>query len=115
MQDRALVATRKGLFELLRKNGKWDIGPVSFLGEPVVMMLHDRRDGTLYAVLNLGHFGVKLHRRDKDADSWTEIAVPAYPPQPDDRKDELAWKLSVIWSLAAGGADEPGVIWAGTL
>lgn len=114
-QDRAVIATRKGLFELARKNGRWEIGPVSFLAEPVTMVLFDRRDGTLYAALNLGHFGVKLHRRDKDASTWTEIAVPAYPPQPEDRKDELPWKLSVIWSLAAGGADEPGVIWAGTL
>jgi hypothetical protein len=115
MQDRALIATRKGLFELARNRGSWSIGPSSFLAEPVTMMLFDRRDGTLYAALNLGHFGVKLHRRDKGADAWTEIAVPAYPPQPEDRKNEVAWKLSVIWSLAAGGADEPGVLWAGTL
>lgn len=115
MQDRALVATRKGLFELFRNGSAWQIGQSGFLGDPVTMTLHDRRDGTLYAALNLGHFGVKLHRRDRDADSWTEIAVPTYPPQPEDREDEKPWKLSLIWSLEAGGADEPGVLWAGTL
>ena len=115
MQDRALIATRKGLFELVRENGSWRIGPSSFLGEPVTMALPDRRDGTLYAALNLGHFGVKLHRRDHGAEVWTEIAAPAYPPQPEDRKDDVAWKLTLIWSLAAGGAGEPGVLWAGTL
>jgi hypothetical protein len=113
--DRALIATRKGLFELTRNSGKWDIEPTAFLGEPVTMPLFDRRDGTLYAALNLGHFGVKLHRRDKDSDTWTEIAAPAYPLQPEDRKDEASWKLTLIWSMATGGADEAGVLWAGTL
>ncbi len=115
MQDRALIATRKGLFELQRGCAGWSIGPAAFLGEPVTMMLSDRRDGTLYAALNLGHFGVKLHRRDSGADSWTEITVPAYPQQPEDSNDDVAWKLVQIWSLAAGGANEPGVLWAGTL
>jgi hypothetical protein len=79
------------------------------------MPLFDRRDGTVYAALNLGHFGVKLHRRDAGCVSWTEIAAPAYPIQPEDSKDDVEWKLKVIWSLAAGGHDEPGVLWAGTL
>lgn len=115
MQDHALVATRKGLFELDRGNAGWNIGRISFIGDPVSMVLHDRRDDTLYAALNLGHFGAKLHRRDKGSEAWTEIAVPEYPPQPEDSKEEFAWKLTLIWSLAAGGADEPGVLWAGTL
>lgn len=115
MNDRALVATRKGLFELVRNNGRWSIEESGFLGEPVSMMLHDRRDGTLYAALNLGHFGVKLHRRDRGGNAWTEVAVPAYPPQPEPRGKDVEWKLAMIWSLAAGGADEPGVLWAGTL
>lgn len=115
MNHRALVATRKGLFELERRNGNWEIGPVSFLGDPVTMVLPDRRDGTLYAALNLGHFGVKLHRRDQGASAWTEIAAPAYPLQPEPRGTDVEWKLSLIWSLAAGGADQPGALWAGTL
>jgi hypothetical protein len=112
---KAMVATRKGLFELNRQPDGWQIGAPSFLGEPVSMALYDRRDGTTYAALNLGHFGSKLHRRDAGSDAWTEIAVPAYPPQPESAKDEIEWKLQFIWSLAAGGNDQPGVLWAGTL
>ncbi len=117
-QNRALIATRKGLFELEKQDSAWRIGSSSFLGEPVSMVLHDRRDGSLYAALNLGHFGAKLHRRDEGSSTWTEIAVPAYPPQPEvtdkDAKD-VDWKLIQIWSLEMGGSDEPGVLWAGTL
>ena len=115
MTERAYIATRKGLFELAQKNGEWEIDARHFLGEPVSMVLPDARDGTLYAALNLGHFGAKLHRRDPGSADWTEISVPAYPEKPADSTDKTEWKLKQIWSLEAGGADQPGVLWAGTL
>jgi photosystem II stability/assembly factor-like uncharacterized protein len=115
MSTRAYLSTRKGLFELRQDGAGWAIGASHFLGEPVSITLADRRDGTLYAALNLGHFGVKLHRRDPGSAAWTEIAAPAYPQKPDDSADPLEWNNKLVWSLAAGGADQPGVLWAGTL
>jgi hypothetical protein len=115
MNERAWVATRKGLFELARADGGWAIAGLAFAGDPVSNALFDRRDGTLYAALNLGHFGVKLQRRDAGAAQWTEIAAPAYPPQPQDATGDVPWKLNLLWTLEAGGADRPGVLWAGTL
>ena len=115
MTDRAFLSTRKGLFELQHEQGGWDVAAIHFLGEPVSFTLVDARDGAVYAALNLGHFGVKLHRRDAGADRWTEIAAPAYPLKPEDSSDTVEWKTTLIWSLAAGGADQPGVLWAGTL
>jgi hypothetical protein len=115
MQQRVLVSTRKGLFEVVRGSKGWTLAEAGFLGEPVSYSLSDPRDGTLYAALNLGHFGVKLHRRDKDAHAWQEIAVPVYPPQPESTDKDVPWKLTLIWTLAAGGNDEPGTLWAGTL
>ncbi|HDR9835799.1 TPA: exo-alpha-sialidase [Burkholderia multivorans] len=139
MNDRLLVATRKGLFVLHADgNGRWTLGDPHFAGEPVGMTLADPRDGTLYAALNLGHFGVKLHRRRAGAAEWEECAVPVYPPQPADAPrpngdahasaaadpdgnaaspapPQPPWTLQQIWSLEAGGADEPGVLWAGTI
>jgi hypothetical protein len=44
-----------------------------------------------------------------------EIAAPAYPLKPEDSSDPVDWGVKFIWSLACGGADQPGVIWAGTL
>jgi hypothetical protein len=114
MNKRALVSTRKGLFELHFNGSSWELGDSHFLGEPLSLALHDARDGSLYAALNLGHFGVKLHRKDAGSSTWTEVAVPEYPAKPADSTDEIAWKLNLIWSLEAGGADEPGVLWAGT-
>ncbi|HEX8615502.1 MAG TPA: exo-alpha-sialidase [Telluria sp.] len=115
MQARAYLSTRKGLFEVQRGSAGWHIGPSHFLGEPVSIALADARDGALYAALNLGHFGVKLHRKEAGSDAWTEIAAPAYPLKPEGSMDKVEWKNKLIWSLEAGGADQPGVLWAGTL
>lgn len=112
MSDRILIASRKGLFDLRRDSrGAWSIVRDSFLGSPVSMVLRDARDNTLYAALDLGHFGVKLHRSEDDGASWTEIAAPSYAGLSGDP----APSLIRIWALETGGPDEPGVIWAGTV
>ena len=40
MADRMLVATRKGLLSLARKNGGWDVARTDFLSIPVTAALH---------------------------------------------------------------------------
>src|SRR3954468_2297329 len=113
MSERLLVSTRKGLFVMDRAGGGWRIGAPHFLGDPVSSSLLDRRDGTLYAALNLGHFGCKLRRSKDFGKNWEEVAVPAYPPQPDSAKDDKTpWKLMQIWCLRPVGEKE---LWAGTI
>jgi hypothetical protein len=120
------VATRKGLFRVARGVAGWAVERVSFLGEPVTMTLDDPRDGTLYAALNLGHFGVKLHRSDDRGRSFTEVAAPAFPASPGSPPSaattgrssgdlEKAPSVNLVWALAAGGPSQPGVLWAGTI
>jgi len=110
MASRLLIGTRKGLFICPEAVEGWRLGRPTFLAEPVSALLHDPRDGAIYAALRLGHFGAKLHRSDDGGETWTELAVPALPTEGENPK-----ALDMIWSLAAGGAEEPGVIWAGTL
>jgi hypothetical protein len=111
MPQRLLVATRKGLFILDAADG-WRARPPAFLGEPVSAVLHDPRDGTLYAALRLGHFGPKLHRSEDGGASWTELACPAFPPDP---ANPDAPAVDMVWTLVAAGPDRPGRILAGTL
>ena len=82
MADRLHVATHKGLFELARGHGIWEVANVQFLGDPVSAVLADV-DGAVYAALDLGHFGAKLWRRNP-AGAWQELAPPAFPPKPPD-------------------------------
>jgi hypothetical protein len=101
------VGTKKGLFVV--EDGR--IGKAHFLGDPVSMVLPDRRDGTLYAALNLGHFGVKLRRSANGGATWEEAAAPEYPPQPEGSQDKTPWKLVQLWALESGG----DCLWAGTI
>lgn len=109
--DRAWVATRKGLFELRRNASQWRIVRSSFLGEPVSQLLAPQGDeGRMLAALNLGHFGVKVHASDDAGATWREVAAPVYPAQPEGAAGP-PWKLVQVWSLEAAG----GTVWAGTL
>lgn len=131
MGQRIWVGTRKGLFQVGRQaSGHWGIERVAFLGDPVSMVLEDPRDGAVFAALKLGHFGVKLHRSTDGGESWTECAAPALPKAPEPEPAaagaeeqkaagadaaKKAPSVSEVWSLEAGGADQPGVLWAGTI
>ena len=85
-KDRLIVGTRKGLFVFEANGarpGRWKQIEHHFMGEPVSSALTDPRDGTLYAALNLGHFGVKLHRLPAGEREWQPCGTPLYPRQPD--------------------------------
>lgn len=122
MSDRLLVATRKGLFTVERSGGadSWRVANADFLGDNVTIALADPRDGTRYAALDHGHFGVKLHRAGNGGE-WEECAAPAYPPKPEGESDtdqwgkQIPWSTVRIWALEPGGGDQPGVLWCGTL
>jgi len=121
MSNRLLVATRKGQFTLDRDNSNlWSISKTDFAGDNVSMVLTDARDNRTYAALDHGHFGVKLHRR-QGTGAWEECAAPAYPPQPEGQTDTdamgrtIAWNTVKLWALEPGGADQPGLLWCGTL
>jgi hypothetical protein len=115
-----LVSTRKGLFVVEGKGAAARISRTAFLGDNVPITMVDRRDGAWYAVLDHGHFGVKLHRSEDRGETWTEIAVPAYPPKPEGFVDkdmwgrEREWATKNIWALEVA-PDAAGALWCGTM
>lgn len=121
MSNLLYVATRKGLLTFERRDGRWQLVNTAFVAEPVTMVLVDNRDRSVYAALRLGHFGPKLHRSRDGGNSWQEIAAPAIPALPEtlqaaaDADRAKAPSVDLIWSLETGGADQPGVLWAGTI
>jgi len=123
MSSQLLIGTRKGLFLYERNQGKWAITQTAFLGAQVPMVLRDPSDQSLYAALNHGHFGSKLHRSTDGGKTWREITVPAYPSRPEGAPEDrcpmrgitIPWNLELIWSLETGGPDQPGVLWCGTI
>ena len=115
-----VISTRKGLFWIEGKGGQARVARSAFLGDNVVLTMADKRDGSLYAVLHHGHFGVKLHRSDDAGTTWKEVATPAYPPKPEGFVDkdmwgkEREWATKNIWALAPA-LDAPGALWCGTM
>jgi len=115
------VGTRKGLFRYDQgaadqshtdQGRTWaQVGKPAFLAAPVTFVLDDPRDGALFVALSHGHFGCKLHRSEDRGASWVELPAPAFPLS--DAPDAPA--LELIWSIVPGGADQPGVLWAGTI
>lgn len=120
MSDTLLVSTRKGLFTVERAGAVWNIAKAEFLGDNVSLAFADPRDGRRYAALDHGHFGVKMHR-STNSGGWEEIPTPAYPAKPEGYEEldmwgrPLPWSTVRVWALVAGGHDEPGVIWCGTI
>ena len=119
MSDRIDLGTRKGFFSYQRDASGWKLTTRAFLGLHVPMLLND--GDTLYAAVELGHFGTKLHRSTDGGATWEEVAAPVYPPKPDDVPDVLdpwrntpvPWTLEKIWCLESAG--KPGHLWCGTI
>ena len=122
-QSRIWLATRKGIFSVEPKNGRWQIATASFLGDNASLLLPDPRDRSIYVALGHGHFGVKMHRSTDLGKSWSPIAAPKYPEYPAGREPEVQrhvrqadpWNTELIWSIEPGGHDQPGTLWAGTV
>ncbi len=105
------LGTRKGLFQLQVEHGNYVVKRLSFAGHPVCMVMDDPRDHAVYCALNLGHFGVKLHRSDDRGETWTEIGVPTYPAVEGGKGPSLMQ----IWALEPAGPAVADGIWAGTI
>ena len=119
MPRQLLIGTRKGLFTATKRGQKWNLDAPAFRGVPVSAVLPDPRDGAVYAALDHGHFGAKLHRRV--GKRWREVSVPAYPQRrgkPVMVTDSLGRKFSLslrlIWSLEIDPRGKQA-IWCGTL
>lgn len=115
MSKKLLLGTRKGLLEL-SKNGKgWHVEREQFPGVPVSHAMFDKRTGVMWAGLDHGHWGGKLHRSTDMGETWQEIEAPKYPEgatRPPEDKDPAS--TSYIWIIQPGGKDEPKRIYVGT-
>lgn len=111
---RFLVCSRKALLVIERDvGGGYEIVADHFVGIPVVNALADDRTGTWWVSLDHGHWGPKLHRSDDEGATWVEVPCPAYPDGAQ-KSDDSAASLEYLWTLAAGGKDEPETLYIGT-
>ena len=80
MTRQCWIGTRKGLLKARQSPDRsWSLSAACFPGEPVSAVLPANDQGMLYAALNLGHFGPKLHRSADGGRHWEECGTPAFP------------------------------------
>jgi photosystem II stability/assembly factor-like uncharacterized protein len=112
-----IVATRKALLLYRRSDTGWQLERQAHPGIPCTYAFCDARNQTLWAALDHGHWGQKLHRsRDRGA-TWEEIAAPKYPEGEKAHVyggETKAASLEYIWVMATGGLDEPERLYIGT-
>lgn len=113
--NKLLIATRKGL--LILENGVtgWVVQSEHFEGIPVSYATLDKRNDTLWAALDHGHWGCKLHRSQDGGATWEEVEAPKYPDgatRPPE--DNTPAHTSYIWIVQPGGADQSNRLYVGT-
>lgn len=113
MKETILLGTRKGLITYHFINGIWEQENSSFEGIPVSIAYADERNGTWWACLDHGHWGVKLHRSQDRGKSWVEMTAPSYP-EGEVIKDSIPASTKYIWAMSHGGYDHPDRLWLGT-
>lgn len=113
MSDRLLLGTNKGLLILERHNGDWRITCEAHNAIPVSYAAVDRRSGTLWACLDHGHWGRKLHRSPDGGQTWREVPAPAFPEGAEISEGKPA-TVSYLWLIVPGGADQPERLYIGT-
>jgi photosystem II stability/assembly factor-like uncharacterized protein len=115
MDKNLLLGTRKGLLMLSKNGADWHVESEHFQGIPVSYAMRDPRNGTLWACLEHGHWGGKLHRSKDMGKTWEEIPAPKYPenalPRP---QDNAPATTTYIWLVQPGGNDEPNKLYVGT-
>ena len=118
MHKKLLVGTRKGLLIMSRNgaaNSEWQVESAHFEAIPVVYAFRDPRTDIIWASLDHGHWGGKLHRSRDGGASWEEVEAPKYPEGDSVPPDfSVPAKTNYIWLVEPGGVDERNRLYLGT-
>lgn len=108
-----ILGTRKGLLIFEDKGGHYQFVRECFPGAPVSYSMRDPRTGVLWACLDHGHWGQKLHRSHDLGRTWEEVPSPKYPEDATLPENKPA-TLTYLWMIVPGGHDEPQRLYIGT-
>ena len=108
--DTIILGTRKGLL-LIDLDGQ--VQREFHNGVPVSYAFLDARTDKLWAAVDHGHWGQKLHFSLDHGQQWEEVPVPQYPEGAEVTDGQPA-TLSYIWYIAPGPADQPQRLYIGT-
>ena len=102
-----ICGTDKGLLVYERKENKWSLKDIQFIGMPVGCFHHDERNGTWWVAINHKHWGPKLYRSADEGETFKEVSVPRFAA-------DSGHKLKSIWTITHGAFDDPNRLYIGT-
>lgn len=105
--DRILLGTRKGVFDVRRRQGHWRVDAPQLPGQAIAYAVRDPRNGSIWASLDHGHWGCKLARSKDDGATYADVEPPKYP-------EDAGATAKYYWVIAPAPADRPGEVWIGT-
>lgn len=106
-----ILGTHKGLLLLDSESGQ--LMREFYAGVPVSYAFHDKRTNVIWAGVDHGHWGRKLHFSLDMGKTWEETAAPKYPEGLEIEPGKPAM-CSYLWVIEPGGADEPERLYIGT-
>ncbi len=108
MSTQLLLGTRRGLFFATKNGSSWQISRPTLTGQPIFVASVDARaDKTLFAGRNDAHWGPAIRYSSDFGESWQESEKqPRYA-------EGSGLAVDAIWQIVPGGADQPGVLYAG--
>lgn len=130
MSDRLILGTRKGTFILEKKDGRWQHVHRGHGGANIAYAAQDPRTGTIWSMVDHGHWGSKVSHSKDGGKTWEEAGQVKYPegarhqefamseppegeePPPQKIHDS---KLLKLWYVEFGTDDQPGRLYIGTI
>jgi hypothetical protein len=108
------IGTRKGAFVFrTRDRKKWDAEGPFFGGQEVHHVAQDRRDPKrFYAAVGNSWFGYHLNASTDGGKTW-QVSEKGLTMTGPNGEGVPGTSVARIWHIAAGAADEPGVVYVG--
>lgn len=101
---KAVLATRKGIIILKPAAAGWEVERTHFDGVKCTYVTVDKKNKDIWAGINHGHWGPKLHVSKNQGKTFSEVSIPKFPT-------ESKEKLKEFWAWAR---DSKGRIYIGT-
>jgi len=108
-----LVGTTKGLVVFEKKNEKWVIQKIHFLGMSISVIYIDPVNTTWWVSISHHHWGQKLQYSTDKGNTWHTVIAPKYPTHSNLQSGKPA-NLKKIWCIQQGGKAYPNRLWVGT-
>ena len=111
-----LISTRKGLVVGRSEDREqWTFDAPHFTGWQVDYAVRDPRNGTIWVAVSHEQWGPHLHRSTDGGQTWAEATAPEFDGEtyPDESGNSVTASLERVWTIEPGGADQPGVLYAG--